>query len=200
MLSVFFWKFIIFCKEERHSLSVKFWKFPVLVLPANKQIKHQSHDHVFFPVWVTWPDISPLNRALRESPDWLLLIEGLSVLILGKAGSRSALWLDAAVSLTDQEIPEDIGSTGNRAVANCSTGRREDRQLTADGFAAPADLFHIIFIIVFLHQTPHSVDCLLWLLQLKHSTPERQTQDTTPGLYFWSQSVFKRTCNFSTDH
>lgn len=60
---------------------------------------------------------TPLNRELRESPDWLLVSDGLSVEILGKAGSFSVLWLDAAVSLTDQEIPEDTGGTGHQPIA-----------------------------------------------------------------------------------
>lgn len=62
--------------------------------------------------------VSPLNRELREYPEWLLLMVGVSVLILGKAGSLSVLWFDAAVSLTDQEIPEDVQDNNVHPAAN----------------------------------------------------------------------------------
>lgn len=105
-------------ESSEDSPSLKVWKFPTLGFPAqNHMTTAVNHMIRLRSIWVMWPS-SPLNRELSEYPDWLLLIDGVSVLILGKAGSLSALWLEAAVSLTDQEIPVDTSMTGNHPITN----------------------------------------------------------------------------------
>lgn len=114
----------------------------------------------------------PLNRELRESPEWLLLRVDGSVGILGKAGSLSIFWLDPAISLMDQEIPEKPIPRSYP----CSQSQSRTpplRWLTANWLSTPADLLRVIIIIViFLHQLPNAVNRLLWLLQLSQHSPD----------------------------
>lgn len=108
---------------------------------------------VLCPPQIRWKSfyILPLNKELREYPEPCFGNEGV-VLILGKLCSPAEQMLDAAVSLTDHEIPA-VQQTTTKNLNNYYWKQMTELeehgiQLTSNRLSTPCDLFNVIILVI----------------------------------------------------